>query len=278
MLNKYKFGSKFIEFLNKSKSKKDRCDYLVNDMLEDGKPAQEEAYADINTCVTDWERDKDVVYIQGISLRKIYGYLKYDPESRKNSTTNTGAGESIPKANQLINIWDEYIFKNFTSNSEKEQSLAENCMSRYMHQGGFLHILQFALVKHLSVKCDQGITLSSKCFKNLRIDINVINNKITMKHAFDVVSLNVSPKQYDHVNKILPNSLKLSGDKEDVTKIVSKSGKILMSAEGYFELVGDKFSVSSVFLTHNNKFTPGLFSQNYELDLQKHDQKENKVN
>jgi hypothetical protein len=93
---------------------------------------------DIDQCLKDWNRGKYDIYVGGVSLEQIYrdeGYTKLD-------TDNTIVPRDII-ASELENIWKKYLLRGINSEERREDMLWH--MSRYMHQGGYLNMLQVSI-------------------------------------------------------------------------------------------------------------------------------------
>ena len=207
--------------------------------------SSENRSADIGQCLKDWNRGKERIFIGGISLEQILIDKKYTKVNEK--------GETVARdvdAKELQGIWEEYLLKGIPDEAGKKAMLGN--LTKYMHQGGYLNMLQTSLFK---IGTKLGFMMGGGYSKDIdpRFDIVVHGSEILM------------------MEKLTVNALRSSGMTEqypdaDPEKPIA-TGDPLMIIESVYKLSLDpvkkipECTTESITLEHHSVFTEQLFME-----------------
>ena len=250
---------------------RNRRDDLINQHLKDGKPSDWGAAAlkEREQCILDWNRDAADIHIDGKSFLQIciekgkeYYHMGVDKEGKPTEVTNV-------TADQLGEIWKEYILKDIP---EPEKSAMLDNMSKFMHQGGYLNIMQASLEQELTTDYNAGVCPYMFGAGDLHrsFDISTGDGKIAIKSSLVVDHLKATQGvEYGGKVELTEDelqSLEVLPDNKSVVHQINGEQQPLMSAEGNFTLSCEggipKFSVESFTLEHHTDFTRELFEKN----------------
>ena len=210
---------------------------IWNDLID----PSENTSADITQCLKDWNRDREQIFIHGISLEQIFIGKKYTKINEK--------GEIVARdvtVEELQGIWKEYLLKGIQD--EKKEAMSDN-LTKYMHQGGYLHMLQTSLFK---IGSRLGVIVGGSHSKDVvpGFDIVVHGNEIVMRETLTVKALRSS-------------SLDDPDADSDPEKPIAE-GDPLMVLESVYKLSSDstgkiQCTAERVTLEHHSDYTERLF-------------------
>lgn len=220
---------------------------IWNDLID----PSENTSADITQCLKDWNRDRKQIFIGGISLEQIFineGYIKIN-----------GKGETVVRevtVGELEGIWKKYLLgiqdEKKTAMDEKKKAMLDN-LTKYMHQGGYLHMLQTSLFK---IGSRLGVIVGGSHSKDVvpGFDIVVHGNEIVMRETLTVKALRSSSLDDPDAD---------SDPDPDPEKPIAE-GDPLMVLESVYKLSSDstgkiQCTAERVTLEHHSDYTERLF-------------------
>jgi hypothetical protein len=245
-------------------------DNLIKSQIADGTLVTPGSKGEMKNCLDDWNRSQRLIYINGVSLEEIYrkeGIVEVDKNGRV-TTKNATEGE-------LKGIWAKYILKNLSALNGSERVLMLQHMTNFMHQGGYLHLVQSSL---LTAAIGSGFQVGTDTSVNRtkRLDISTMRDGIELTDNFEVdyfTPLDPEEESKKDYTTIYGGQLKVDDltEKGGDVRVSRKDGRAMLSARANFVLqclddgaIGvkvPKFSIGSdqVFIKNNNPITEPLF-------------------
>ena len=212
--------------------------------------------ANIRQVLLDWNRGKQTIFIDGVSLEQICrdeGYTKLNDKNEIVVRDMT--------SEELEYVWKKYLLKNISETVHRKML---DHMAQYMHQGGYLNMLHASLN---AMGIDEGKKQQQKegeqesqepqkkmgfCIKDSdskrRLDFSVKEGEILMTDRLEVSALTGA-------------SLGMDADTGDLVR-----GNPVMVATGRYILGFNKkaipqCTVDGVTLVHHSDYTRSKFDQ-----------------